>query len=149
MTFQEYYEKAVELCIVDNGDTWSSYVNPAYLYILQKNELLPAYIEDAAMNISDVLDMLKLEVEMRHALTDKRKILAERLFDLIESEIDPAEEAKRSELINGMIEYLKTKDAIEQKARELNEREEQIDKKETAKAVLPSTINFAKRGSTN
>lgn len=147
MTFKEYYPKITELCIVDNNDTWCSYLIPDYKVLLKENELWPNIVEDHTLTIEDIGEMLKLEVEMRHAVTDKRKIVAQWLYELINSDIKPAEEAQRTELVNDMIEYLKTKDQLADKERELNAQEEKLDKKVEAKAKLPKGLNFSKRGS--
>lgn len=144
MTFEEYYRKITELCIVDNNSTWCSYLLPDYKVLLKTNNLWPDVVEDYALTIEDVSEMLKLEVDMRHAITSKNKILTEWIYEIIDGTLNPAIKESEAEIINQVISLLKDKADIDKKKNMLADIElarSQESKQESAY----KSINFAKK----
>lgn len=108
MLFNDYYNAVCDLCIVDVDDTWCSFLRPQYRYLLEKNKLTPDIVEDYTLTYPELDQMLKLEVDMRIALTDKRKVVSEWIYEVINKVIDPSVEVEEAELINSVVSLMRT-----------------------------------------
>ena len=125
MGFDEYFDKICALCIVNDGEAWSSYVEPNYRVLLKRNDLLPSVVEDEELTMENVGEMLKLEVERRHTITGRSRALANWVYEIIDGTIEPAIETGESELINKVIDLLQ--------------------KDKATKNGLPAGFSFAKK----
>lgn len=131
MNFQEYFDKVCEACIVNVGETWSSYLEPTWKIILKKLELMPEIVEDEEITLNDLSQMLKLEVERRHIVTGKGRALANWVYEIIDGTIEPTLETGENELFEKILELLQK----DKKSKEATKSEQK----------LPEGINFSKR----
>lgn len=122
MKFEEYFNKICEACIVNVGETWSSYLEPTYKIILKNLELEPSIVEDANLTIDDVSEMLKLEIERRHIVTGKGRALSNWIYEIINGTIEPVVQTGETELFNKIIDLLR-KDKEENGVAEVSQEE--------------------------
>ena len=106
MKFDEYFEKICDLCVVNNGDAWCSYVVPNYKKVLCDSDLQPSNVEDVELSWTDVLETLKLEAKRRNAITGRGRTLAAWVYDVVEGDVKPAMERGETELLNKIVALL-------------------------------------------
>lgn len=113
MLYSDYILKAKELTITYDEDSKISYLEPDWQTILHSNGL--GNLEDIKdMYIEgwyDLEDVLKLEVEKRNARMSKKNLVYEWLYDLITSTIEPAMTDEENDLVQGMLELAKERNA--------------------------------------
>ena len=143
MLFQEYFDKACAICIVDDGDIWDSYLLPDYKVRLFQAALAPEMVSDYELNMDELTEMLKLEVERRRIVTGRSRAMIEWLYNLLTEEIDPLKEELDSTMVNDMVEYMKLKGVLSDKDIELQQREKTVSAKENAQQKLTRMINFS------
>ena len=113
MLYSDYINKAKELTIVYDEDSMFYYLEPEWQTILHSNglgnfeDIKDMYIE----GWYDLEDVLKLEVEKRNSIHSKKNIVYKWLYDLITSTVDPAMMQEENDLIQGMIELAKERNA--------------------------------------
>ena len=125
MIFSDYYERVCDLCIMDIEDTWSSYLRPDYKMLLKKNELTPDIVEDYDLSFEELSEMLNLEIAKRHAVTDKRRVVGEWIYEVINQVIDPSTTAGEADLINSIVSLMyagsnNTNNGIEKMSKVIN-----------------------------
>lgn len=144
MTYRDFEKRAIELTVVNDKDTDAVYLRPDWMYKIMKlwKEFKDSH-EGEMYQLSDVGDMLKLEVERRRAIRSKVDRVAAWLHDIATSVIDPYVEEQENELMANVIEYMKTNKTLKDKEAELAEKEDVLKKKEALNQFVPG-INFSK-----
>ena len=105
MLYTEFVSKAMDETIV-KAENGLFYLEPLWRTILNENELTIDKISDATVTISDIKDVLKLEVEKRNTINTKRNDIYEWLFDLITATVEPAIMKEETDYIKQVVEFM-------------------------------------------
>jgi len=105
MLYTEFVSKAMDETIV-KAENGLFYLEPMWRTILNENELTIDKISDATVTISDIKDVLKLEVEKRNTINTKRNDVYEWLFDLITATVEPAIMKEETDYIKQVVEFM-------------------------------------------
>jgi len=105
MLYTEFVSKAMDETIV-KAENGLFYLEPLWRTILNENELTIDKISDATVTISDIKDVLKLEVEKRNTINTKRNDVYEWLFDVITATVEPAIMKEETDYIKQVIEFM-------------------------------------------
>ena len=105
MLYTEFVSKAMKETIV-KAENGLFYLEPLWRTILNENELTIDKISDATVTISDIKDVLKLEVEKRNTINTKRNDVYEWLFDLITATVEPAIMKEETDYIKQVVEFM-------------------------------------------
>lgn len=114
MLYADYIKKAKELTIVYDEDMMVSYLEPDWQTILYDNEMgdLESIPDLRIGGWYDIEDVLKLEVEKRNALSSKKNLIYDWLYDIISSTVEPSMLQEENDLFQSMIELAKARNAI-------------------------------------
>ena len=138
MTLVEYFNKARQTVIVDVDVTWSSYLMPLWKAELIANDLDVEQVTDYDLTWDELYQMLMLDIQQRHAVTDTTHVVMQWLYETIVAlktdSIDPA----TNNLLNSVISYTYHKE-------DLDKKEAALDAKEKLGATAVGGINFSKR----
>lgn len=146
MLYDVYINKAMAEVIVDDDDSSGySYLDPHYRSILIEMNMEPDIIEDRKVDWQWLREVLDLEVTRRNRVTDKSRFVADWLFSIITSTIDPAMISEENELMKNMMEYMKLNHELNEREAEIERKEEIQEKKSNIVELMPG-INFSKRG---
>lgn len=107
MLYGEYIEKAKDLTITQ-ADNELYYVEPMWRSILDDNEMYFNEISDAQVEPEDILEVLKLEVEKRNTVNSNKPYVLNWLYDLINTQIEPAMLQEETDFIKQVTEFMKT-----------------------------------------
>lgn len=133
----EYFNQACNMVIVDVDTTWTSYLMPLWKTELIAHDLDVSQVSDYDLTWDELYQMLLLEVERRHALTDVTSVNMRWLYETVvaikQDSIDPA----TNKLINEVIEYTKRKEDLDKREAALNVQETLGNK--------TAGLNFSKR----
>jgi len=105
MLYTEFVSKAMDETIV-KAENGLFYLEPLWRTILNENELTIDKISDATVTISDIKDVLKLEVEKRNTINTKRNDVYEWLFDVITATVEPAIMKEETDYIKQVVEFM-------------------------------------------
>lgn len=137
MTLVEYFNQACNMVIVDVDTTWTSYLMPLWKTELIAHDLDVSQVSDYDLTWDELYQMLMLDIQRRHAVTDVGKVAMRWLYDTVaamkQDSIDPA----TNKLINDVVAYTQHKESLDQREAALN-----------AKEKLSGTVgglNFTKR----
>ena len=106
MLLTQFVLKAEEL-VIDKADNGLSYLEPMWQQILNDNEMKVSDISDATVELKDLFDIFKLEVEKRNTINSKKPYVLDWLYDVITAEVDPAMLAEETEYLKNFIDYKK------------------------------------------
>jgi len=126
MLLSEYVQRVSDLTIVQ-ADNGSFYLEPTWPIILRDNEIKLQDISDAEITLSDVYEILRLEVEKRNTINSKKNVVIEWLYELISAQVDPAILAEETDYVKQVTEFMKTN----HEAQRLKDQEEWDKFKET------------------
>ena len=145
MLYSEYMDKVKSIALLTNEDNGMTYIRPDYEYILAASELKLEDVSDyAGVNRDVVHRQLMLERDMRNTQKDKMPLIAQWLYDVISTVIEPAIIEEQNQLIKDMLEYRKERNAIDSRTLELDKKEQML---EEQSKILPMTfgMNFSKK----
>ena len=108
MLYAEFINKAVDLT-VEQADNGLFYVDPLWKNILYDNQLNIEEITDRKEAWSDVLEVLKLEVEKRNTQNSVKPYVLDWVYEIITAKVEPAVTQEETEYLKALTEYLKTK----------------------------------------
>ena len=109
MLYSTFIQQAKEL-VIQQADNEMWYLEPEWVDILHRNrlgdleELDDSYITDWL----DVEDILKLEVEKRNLMQDKKKVVIDWLYEVITANVEPAMLAEETDYIKAVTEFMRT-----------------------------------------
>lgn len=109
MLYSSYILQAKDLTITQDEDLGVWYLEPEWLDMLYRNGLADLEnLEDSNIsNLSEVRDILELEVKKRNLLGSKEKFVMDWLYDLITAAVEPAVLAEETEYIKQVTEFMK------------------------------------------
>lgn len=145
MLYSEYMNKVKEIALLTNENNGLTYIRPDYEYILAASELKLEDISDyEGVTKDSVYKQLLLERDMRNTQKDKMPLIAQWLYDVISTVVEPAIVEEQNQLIKDMLEYRKEKNAIDTRTQELNKKEQML---EEQSKILPMNfgMNFSKK----
>lgn len=145
MLYQEYIDKVKELALVTDERNGVTYVRPDYEYLIAASDLKLEDVtdfEDVSKTV--VYRQLLLERDMRNAQNDNTPIVMQWIYDVISNVIEPAIVEEQNKLIKDMLEYRKERNAIDNRTKELDQKERELEEKNK---VVPFTfgMNFSKK----
>lgn len=145
MLYQEYIDKVKELALVTDDRNGVTYVRPDYEYLIAASDLKLEDVTDFEdVSKSVVYRQLLLERDMRNAQNDNTPIVMQWIYDVISNVIEPAIVEEQNKLIKDMLEYRKERNAIDNRTKELDQKERELEEKNK---VVPFTfgMNFSKK----
>ena len=104
MSYIDFIYKAMALTI-EQADNGLFYLNPLWQVILEEKEM--TFAKSGKLSRSEVLEVLKLEVERRNTINSKKNDVIEWIYDIISTTVEPAMLAEENELIKNIIELRK------------------------------------------
>ena len=116
MLYSTFILKAKDLTIhqLDNG-IW--YLEPEWQDILFRNNL--GELDDLEDSYLDgwytLEDILKLEVERRNSLNNKKNYIIDWLYDVITAAVEPSILKEESDYISNVVEFMKTNHELQEK----------------------------------
>lgn len=115
MLYSEYINKAKGMVIEQDDDTKTWYLHPEWRFELYMSGMgnLKFAERDFRPDWSTIEDTLKLEVERRNAVQDKRNYVLNWLYDTLSSQVEPAILAEETDYIRNMMEYMKLNHDLE------------------------------------
>lgn len=144
MLYSEYIEKAIELTITEDTYSGLYYLDPHYKVKLADAELLPDCVSDHPMDMYDLYEVLKLEVDRQNVIHNNSKYCVDFLAEIISSTIIPSTINQENELVKNLISYMKLNDSLKDKEAELDKKEKNLDDKSNVAKIAPG-MSFAKR----
>lgn len=102
----EYINKAIEETIVQ-ADNGMFYLEPLWRNILKDNQLEVSEISDAEVELDEIEDVLKLEVEKRNTINTLEPYVLNWIYDIITSTVEPAVLQEETDYLKNYIEYMK------------------------------------------
>lgn len=145
MLYQEYIDKVKELALVTDERNGVTYVRPDYEYLIAASDLKLEDVTDFEdVSKSVVYRQLLLERDMLNAQNDNTPIVMQWIYDVISNVIEPAIVEEQNKLIKDMLEYRKERNAIDNRTKELDQKERELEEKNK---VVPFTfgMNFSKK----
>lgn len=145
MLYQEYIDKVKELALVTDERNGVTYVRPDYEYLIAASDLKLEDVTDFEdVSKSVVYRQLLLERDMRNTQNDNTPIVMQWIYDVISNVIEPAIVEEQNKLIKDMLEYRKERNAIDNRTKELDQKERELEEKNK---VVPFTfgMNFSKK----
>ena len=145
MLYSEYMDKVKSIALLTNENTGLTYIRPDYEYMLAAMELTLDGVTDYPNATTDmVYRQLLLERDMRNAQTDKTPVVMQWLHDVISTVVEPAIIEEQNKLIKDMLEYHKERNAIDNRTKELDQKQQALEEKSK---VLPMNfgIDFSKK----
>ena len=108
MYYYDFMAKAVEETI-EQAENGLYYLAPDFRLRLETENLTPARIEDVEMNWDGIKEYLKLEVQKRNTMEDKKPAVINWIHQLITMTIEPAMLEEETEMIKNVVEYMRLK----------------------------------------
>lgn len=145
MLYQEYIDKVKELALVTDERNGVTYVRPDYEYLIAASDLKLEDVTDFEdVSKSVVYRQLLLERDMLNAQNDNTPVVMQWIYDVISNVIEPAIVEEQNKLIKDMLEYRKERNAIDNRTKELDQKERELEEKNK---VVPFTfgMNFSKK----
>lgn len=145
MTYNSYMKTVCEKLIIENDETGKCYIRPDWKFVLQSDNLLPeSTVKGYNLSIDELFEYMQLEVEKRNLSIDKMSYIANWLFALITETIEPSLTEAENEAAVNIINYMKEKKQLENKEKELAQKEQAVHTKQKVVDFAPG-MNFAKR----
>lgn len=145
MLYSEYMDKVKDIALLTNENTGLTYIRPDYEYILDGEEFSLDDVTDFE-NVSKLVvhNQLLLERDMRNAQTDKTAIVMQWLYDVITTVVEPAIVDEQNQLIKDMLEYRKERNAIDERTKKLDEKQQALEEKSK---IMPMNfgMDFSKK----
>lgn len=145
MLYSEYMDKVKSIALLTIENTGLTYIRPDYEYMLAAMELTLDGVTDYPNATTDmVYRQLLLERDMRNAQADKTPVVMQWLHDVISTVVEPAIVEEQNKLIKDMLEYRKERNAIDDRTKELDQKQQALEEKSK---VLPMNfgIDFSKK----
>ena len=145
MLYSEYMDKVKSIALLTNENNGLTYIRPDYAYLVAASELKLEDVSDFnGVTDSIVLEQLKLERDMRNAQNDKTSVVAEWLYDVITTVVEPTIVEQQNQLIKDMLAYQKEKNAIDERTKALDMQQQVLEEKSK---IIPMNfgMNFAKK----
>ena len=143
MLYTEYMRKAYTITL-DYCENGLCYLRPDFRRILSDAGMDETVISDWTVPMDAIEDELKLEAERRNLASDKTRQVMDWLYELLTTSITPKITQEESDLVNNIVEYMNTKDKLNEKENRLKAREHAVQQKEDVRRIV-SGINFSKR----
>jgi hypothetical protein len=123
-------DKVKAIALLTNENTGLTYIRPDYEYILDNEEFSLDDVTDFE-NVSKLVvhNQLLLERDMRNAQMDKTAIVMQWLYDVITTIVEPAIVEEQNQLIKDMLEYRKERNAIDERTKELDQKQQMLEDK--------------------
>lgn len=145
MLYSEYMDKVKEIALITDEDNGLTYIKPDYEYILSHAGFKLDDVSDFQnVNMDTVYRQLILERDMRNSNSNKMPIVTQWICDVINTVIEPAIVEEQNKLIQDMLEYRKERNAIDDRTKKLDLKEQELEKKNK---IIPMNIgmNFSKK----
>lgn len=120
MNYFKLMDEIFDLCIskTDESDLW--YLTPHWRKLIceykASNEIeFIECINRENVSLTELEDILRLEVERRNKIEDKSNLVNSWLYVLLSTQIEPTMLQEESEYIQSVVEFMKVKDSIERK----------------------------------
>ena len=143
MLYTEYMRKAKTIAL-DYCENGLCYLRPDFRRVLSDAGMDETVISDWTVPMDAIEDELKLEAERRNLASDKTRQVMDWLYELLTTSITPKITQEESDLVNNIVEYMNTKDKLNEKENRLKAREYAVQQKEDVRRIV-SGINFSKR----
>ena len=145
MTYNSYMKTVCEMLIIENDETGKYYIRPDWKFVLQSDNLLPeSTVKGYDLSMDELFEYMQLEIEKRNLSVDKMGYIANWLFALITETIEPSLTEAENEAAVNIINYIKEKKQLENKEKELAQKEQAVHTKQKVVDFAPG-MNFAKR----
>ena len=130
MLYVDFINKVKNLALMTDENTGATYIRPDYEYLLEKSKLSVDDVTDFE-NVSKtvVYRQLLLERDMRNARNDKTSVVAQWIYDVITTAVDPVVVEEQNKMIKDMLEYRKERNAIDDRAKELDQKQKELEAK--------------------
>lgn len=145
MLYSEYMDKVKSIALLTNENTGLTYVRPDYEYMLSTMGFTLDDVTDFQCATTEtVYKQLLLERDMRNAQMDKTPVIMQWAYDVISTVVEPAIVEEQNKLIKDMLEYRKERNAIDDRTKELDQKQQALEEKSK---VLPMNfgIDFSKK----
>lgn len=145
MLYSEYMDKVKSIALLTNENTGLTYVRPDYEYMLSTMSFTLDDVTDFQCATTEtVYKQLLLERDMRNAQMDKTPVIMQWAYDVISTVVEPAIVEEQNKLIKDMLEYRKERNAIDDRTKELDQKQQALEEKSK---VLPMNfgIDFSKK----
>lgn len=108
MLYIEFINKAVDATI-ETADNGLCYLEPLWRNILFDCELDITKVSDVKADWTDILEVLKLEVEKRNVINSVKPYVLNWINNVISSTVEPAMLEEETDYIKNLTDYLKEK----------------------------------------
>jgi len=145
MLYSEYMDKVKDMALIAHEDTGVTYVKPDYEYDLANAELKLENVTDFTNATSEtVYRQLILERDMRNAQHDKLPLVAQWVYDIISTVVEPAIVEEQNQLMKDMLAYRKERNAIDERTKALDKKEQMLEDKSNV-LHMNFGMNFSKK----
>ena len=133
--------EAIELVVETDDETGISYLIPQYKELLFEQGIVLDKDKDPREQ-DELYEIVKLEVEKRNALNNYVPYVARMMYELFDQKINPTVTDEENEMIANMLEYMKEKNALQEREKDIENRERAMSLKNRLKG---NGLNFAKK----
>lgn len=145
MLYSEYMDKVKEIALISSENNGLTYIRPDYEYILSSIEYKLDDVTDFhGVTHDHVRRQLEFERDMRNTQKNLSPVVMQWISDVITTVVEPAIIEEQNKLIKDMLEYRKERNAIDDRTKELDQKQAAL---ESASKILPVNlgIDFSKR----
>lgn len=147
MLYQEYIQKAKNICVAVDDVNNTAYLLPDYRYILYLSGLKIEDVSDfPGVNMDIVCENLKLEADAYNARNNMTPAISSWIRETILDVFSPIESAEQDELMKNIIEYLRVAaDKREAEAKKLEAKARIQQPSNEAIMNISNLIDFTKK----
>lgn len=143
MMYVDFVDNALQkIILVDNDNMW--YLDPQYRYQLFRQNLFVEDIQDFKITTEELKEIALLQIQLHNSQQSKSKKLADWAYNIINTQISPEMLSQAKEYATQIIEARQIKEQLEDKEKQLAQKQDSLSKKETVKSLFPG-MNFAKK----
>lgn len=144
MLYSEFMSEAIDLTIAEDDYSGLFVLDPHYKVKMIDAGLTPGDVTDYPIDMQDVSEVLKLEVERLNATHSNSKYCVDFLAELISAVIQPGMIDQENELMKNMMDYMKLNSELKEKEASLEQKEKSIGNKADVAKIAPG-MSFSKK----
>lgn len=145
MTYLEYVKQARDMFIVKDEESGKFYLRPDWRHAIDVDGFYPdTHIDGYHLSVDELHEYLELEVGRLNLKADKTSYISNWIYTVLTSTVEPALTDAENQFAAQIIDYMKEKNQIEQKEKELTKQEETLQQKTNIFNSAPG-FDFSKK----
>lgn len=145
MLYIDFMNKVKQFALVTDEDTGVTYVRPDYEHVIVLSELKLEDVSDFKnLSMDTIHRHLTLECEMMNSRNNKMPIVAQWLYSVITTVVEPTLVDEQNQIIKDLLAYRKERNAIDERTKELDHKQQMLAEKSKVSPFMFG-MNFSKK----